>query len=170
MSSIGSHYSETRGGGEPPEKPLYEALERWFTAQGYKVASTTGEGMVILPTGPLLGISFLEPDIVAYKKETGGERLVVAEVKRNQMHLLDGIGRCEVFSTVTDFVYLALPKIMADRIGSEALFKAMKVGVLSVEEGNVDVKVKAEQNYLHQYNLRQTLLAMVKARLNIGEG
>ena len=84
------------------------------------MASTTGEGMVILPTGPLLGISFLEPDIVAYKKETGGERLVVAEVKRNQMNLLDGIGRSvKVFSTVTDFVYLALPKIMADRIGSE---------------------------------------------------
>lgn len=150
------------------EALLYEPIRNYLEEQGYKARIVGGTRSIVLATGPRLGVSSVEPDIVGYRKEQYSEVLTVVEVKTDPMYLFDGIGRCEVFKAIADFVYLALPDRIASQIGSNSLFEPMQVGVLSISpEHEVRVKVQPRQNLSHDYHLRQVMIAIVKSALEL---
>jgi hypothetical protein len=123
-------------------------------------------------TGPLLGVGYLEPDVIGYKKEGYEEYLTIIEAKADPMYIFDGLGRCYVYQTVADYVYLALPKKLAEKIGPGSFFeRELRIGILSVNKVNdkidVEVKIRAQKIYLHRHEMRMVLMDMVKAALNI---
>lgn len=150
------------------EALLYEPTRNWLEEQGYKAKVVGGTRSIILATGPRLGVSSVEPDVIGYKKEEYSEVLTVVEVKADPMYLFDGIGRCEVFKAIADFVYLALPERIASKIGINSLFEPMQIGVLSISsEHSVKIKVEAKKNYNQDYLLRPVMIAMVKSALEL---
>ena len=150
------------------ESELYEPVKRWLELQGYKTLITAGKRQIFVTTGSFLGVGLLEPDVVGYKKEDYSECLAVVEVKADPMYLFDGIGRCRVFQTVADYVYLALPQQFVDKIGSSSLYeKELKIGILSVGKDEIKEHSKADKVYSHRHELRTVLMSMVKAALNI---
>ena len=152
------------------EGEFYEPLKEWLESEGYRALITAGKRQVLLTTGSLLGvISYLEPDVVGYRREGYVEYLVIVEAKADPMHLLDGLGRCCVYQLVADYVYLALSKVLVDKIGPGSLYEELGVGVLSVSGKDVQVKVKAQEKYTQRYELRKVLMDIVKASLGIGE-
>ena len=153
---------------KPKEFMFYEPVKVWLEQEGYQARVVGGTRSISLPTGPRLGVSSIEPDVIGYKKEDYSELLALVEVKIDPMGLLDGIGRCEVFKVVADFVYLALHEDnIANKIGANSLYERMEVGVLSVSLGDVKVKTPAKRLYNQDHYLREVMLAMVKSALGI---
>lgn len=153
------------------ERSFYEPIKEWLESKEYRAVISGGKRRIYLPTGALLGVSFLEPDVIAYKEETRVDRLAIVEAKTDPMYLFDGLGRCFVYETVADYVYLAVPKDVAEEIGAGSLFEDLKVGILSVdpETRKVEEKVKAKELYPGRNDLRGILLKMVKSTLGIRE-
>lgn len=150
------------------ESLLYEPVRSWLEEQGYKAKVVGGTKSIVLATGPRLGVSSVEPDVIGYKKEDYSEVLTVVEVKADPMYLFDGIGRCEVFKSIANFVYLGLPEKIASKIGSNSLFEFMQIGVLSISsEHSVKIKVEARKNYNQDHFLRPVMIAMVKSALEL---
>ena len=113
-------------------------------------------------------MSFLEPDVIGYRKEKYGEKLVIVEVKADPMYLFDGIGRCRIFQLTSNYVYLALPSHLADKIGTKSLYEDLGIGVLSVDKyGVVEVKVEAKESHPYSTPIRDLFLAMVRSALGI---
>lgn len=150
------------------ESLLYEPVRNWLEEQGYKAKVVGGTRSIVLATGPRLGVSSIEPDVIGYKKEDYSEVLTVVEVKADPMYLFDGIGRCEVFKSIADFVYLGLSEQIASKIGSNSLFESMQIGILSISlEHGVKIKVEARKNYNQDYLTRPVMIAMVKSALEL---
>jgi hypothetical protein len=153
-------------GAKKKEEPLYEPVRRWLELKGFRALIPGKEKQIILPVGALLGVRSLEPDLVGYKKENY-DLLTVVEAKADKAGLFDGLGRCLVYQKVADFVYLALPRRIAEGIGENSLYKDFGIGILSVDGDRVEERVKAEQQYSHRSELREILLSMVKAALGV---
>ena len=150
------------------ESLLYEPVRNWLEEQGYKAKVVGGTRSIVLATGPRLGVSSIEPDVIGYKKEDYSEVLTVVEVKADPMYLFDGIGRCEVFKSIADFVYLGLPEKIASKIGSNSLFESMQLGILSISsEHSVKIKVEARKNYNQDYLMRPVMIAMIKSAFEL---
>jgi hypothetical protein len=159
------------------ERGFYEPVKAWLESRGYRTVITEGRKQIVLPTGTLLGVAFLEPDVIGYKRENG-DHLVIVETKADPMFLFDGLGRCFVYRTVADYVYLAIPRKIADRIGAGSLFEersgvGLGVGILAVdpETGEVEERVEAGEVDPRSWHgdLRKTLIGMVKSTLGIRE-
>jgi hypothetical protein len=146
------------------EEPLYEPVRRWLELKGFRALIPGKEKQIILPVGALLGVRSLEPDLVGYKRENY-DLLTVVEAKGDKAGLFDGLGRCLVYQKVADFVYLALPRRIAEGIGESSLYKDFGIGILLVDGDRVEERVKAEQQHSHRSELREILLSMVKAAL-----
>jgi len=94
---------------------------------------------------------------------------VIVETKADPMFLFDGLGRCFVYRTVADYVYLAVPRKIADRIGVGSLFEerfgvGLGVGVLAVDPETGEVDPRSWHG-----DLCKTLIGMVKSTLGIRE-
>jgi len=59
--------------------------------------------------------------------------LVIVEVKTDPIFFFDGLGRCFVYKTVANYVYLAVPKDIAEKIGTGSLFEERAGAGLGVE-------------------------------------
>jgi hypothetical protein len=79
------------------EESLYEPIKVWLESKGYKAIISGKKRQILFSTGPLLGVSFLEPDVIGYKKENYKDRLVIVEVKTDPIFFFDGLGRCFVY-------------------------------------------------------------------------
>jgi hypothetical protein len=156
---------------KPNERSFYEPIKEWLESKGYKAVISAGKRQIYLPTGALLGVSFLEPDVIGYKEEDNLNRLTIVEAKTDPMFLFDGLGRCFVYETVANHVYLAVPKDVAEKIGTRSLYEDLKVGVLAVdpETKEIEEKVKAKEIYPARHDLREILLKMLKSTLKIRE-
>jgi hypothetical protein len=158
------------------EESLYEPIKVWLESKGYKAIISGKKRQILLSTGPLLGVSFLEPDVIGYKKEDDKDRLVIVEVKTDPMFFFDGLGRCFVYKTVANHVYLAVPKDIAEKIGTDSLFEekegaGLGVGILAIDLGGnkVEVRVEAKETSGLRSDLRDILVKMVKSKLGIKE-
>jgi hypothetical protein len=158
------------------EKSFYEPIKIWLESKGYKAVISGGKRQILLPTGALLGVAFLEPDVIGYKKEDRKDLLAIVEAKTDPMFFFDGLGRCFVYKTVANYVYLATPKEVAEKIGTGSLFEeksgvGLGVGVLAVdpESKKVEVRVEAKEIYVWHDDLRDILVRMVKSMLGVRE-
>jgi hypothetical protein len=149
------------------EEQLYGPVKKWLELKEFRTLVPGKEKQIILPVGALLGVRSLEPDVVGYRKSDNWDLLVIVEAKADRVGLFDGLGRCLVYQKVADFVYLALPKRVAEGIGESSLYKDFGIGVLSVDGDRVEEKVKAGQQYSYRSELREILLSMVKAALGV---
>ncbi|MDT7886091.1 MAG: hypothetical protein RQ968_01805 [Thermoproteota archaeon] len=158
------------------EESLYEPIKVWLESKGYKAIISGKKGHILLPTGSLLGVKYLEPDVIGYKKEGYKDCLAIVEAKTDPALFFDGLGRCFVYKMVANYVYLALPKEIAEKIGTDSLFEekqgaGLGVGILAVDlEGNkVEVRVEAKETFGLRIDLRDILVKMVKSKLGIKE-
>ncbi|RSN78687.1 MAG: hypothetical protein DSO07_00805 [Thermoproteota archaeon] len=149
------------------EEQLYEPIRRWLELKEFRALIPGKEKQIVLPVGALFGVRSLEPDVVGYKKSNHRDLLTVVEAKADRVGLFDGLGRCLIYQKVADFVYLALPRRIAEGIGENSLYKDFGIGILSVDGDRVEERVKAEQQYSHRSELREILLSMVKAVLGV---
>jgi hypothetical protein len=162
---VGEGKAKGKEKGTKKEEPLYEPVRRWLELKGFRALIPGKEKQVVLPVGALLGVRSLEPDVVGYEKEQNF--LAVVEAKADRIGLFDGLGRCLVYQKVADFVYLALPRRIAEGVGENSLYKDFGIGVLSVDGDRVEERVEAGRQYSHRYELREVLLSMVKAALGV---
>jgi len=148
---------------------FYEPVAKWLKSQGYQVLIAAATVQVILPLGSLLGVQFLKPDIVGYKKDEYKEIIASVEIKIDPMQIYDGIGKCVILQQVSDYVYLALPEEYASKVGPGSFFEDLSIGLLGVQtDGQVTVHVEAKEVPPHKkYSLRQTFLGMVKSALGV---
>jgi hypothetical protein len=158
------------------ERSFYEPIRKWLESKGYNAVIEDRKRKILLSTGALLGIGTIEPDVVGYKKENYTEYLVIVEAKTDPMFLFDGLGRCFVYKTVANYVYLALPKEVAEKIGTGSLFEerygvGLGVGVIGVdpETKEVEERVEAKEITSWRNDLREALVGMVKSALGIKE-
>jgi len=160
------------------ERSFYEPIKVWLESKEYKVVITGGKKQIVLPTGALLGVAFLEPDVIGYRRGNYGDCLTIVEAKTDPMFFFDGLGRCFVYKTVANYVYLAIPREVAEKIGTDSLFEersgvGLGVGVLAVdpEAKKVEERVEAKEvsSYSWHNDLRKTLIGMVKSTLGIRE-
>jgi sRNA-binding carbon storage regulator CsrA len=86
------------------------------------------------------------------------------------------LGDASCIKTVANYVYLAVPKDIAEKIGTGSLFEeragaGLGVGILAVnlENKQVEVRVEAKEIYIWRSELRDALVRMVKSQLGIKE-
>jgi hypothetical protein len=127
------------------ESKLYEPIKAWFEKQGFTAEIAAGKSpKILIPIGNYLGVSYVEPDVVACKKNAVN-KIVTVEAKTDPMYIFDGLGRCVILKAIVDFAYLALPDYLATIVKDSTLFESIGVGLLSVSEtGNVEEIVKAK--------------------------
>jgi hypothetical protein len=112
---------------------FYSAIKEWLSKRGWKALISTEAGISV-PTGPYFPKVRIQPDIVAYKKEKYSEKILSVEVEISAERIYDGIGQCSVYQTMSNLVYLALPKHVCDTIQNIRLFKSMRIGLIEFSE------------------------------------
>jgi hypothetical protein len=113
-----------------PEKELYPAVLEWLEGNKYEGIVTGGRRVLSIPMVSYLpGKIFLEPDIVGLRELN---ELVAVEVKADPKAMLEGLGKCLVYSTAADKVYLALTDSLCQEIRSVKLFQSLRIGLLSL--------------------------------------
>lgn len=154
----------------PREASLYGHVSSWLKKQDYKNKTLISPDIPSIPTAARLGIQTIAPDVAAYKMENYSETLTLIEVKADSMYLIEGIGRCVIYKTIADYVYLALPERTASKIGSNSLYELWSIGILSVsDDGIVKEKVKAKKNTRpeSEFELRSVVLKNIRSVLGI---
>jgi hypothetical protein len=119
------------------EEDLYISVAYWLDEQAYQPVIAGGRRRLSIPLVSYLpGKLFLEPDVVGLRESS----LVAVEVKVDATQIIDGLGKCLVYSAAADKVYLALPQSLCDKITSRKLFEQLKLGLLSVTSDEVAIK------------------------------
>jgi hypothetical protein len=145
------------------EEVFYSPVVGWLEENGYKTTVFKEEFPVGIPTLSALGISFLYPCIVGYKKEDDTEVLTVVEVRTSKNLLFDAIGRCSVYRKMGAFSYLAVPKEIGGEITDTSFYRDLGIGLLVIDEKTVVEKVRAESQIPQREDMRKILLSMVKS-------
>ena len=150
------------------EYNLYNFIAEWLMGKDKENRVLISPDVPSIPTSSRLGIQTIAPDLAVYKKNSS-EKLTLIEVKADSMYLIEGIGRCEVYKLIADFVYLALPESIAKKIGSNSFYEYWHIGILSVsEKGDIEEIVEAKQNDIYKvFGLRSTLLENIKSALRV---
>ena len=158
---------------EPKDESFYyPAIKEWLTKEGWN-AIISSEAGVSIPTGPYFPKITIQPDILGYKKENSyREKTVSVEVKLSAQNIYEGIGQCSLYQTMSDFVYLALPKYVCDAIRNMKIFKTLRIGLLEFTEReplrkdmsrvSVDLKFEPEESYRKESTFYNQLLNILK--------
>ena len=131
-----------------------------------------GRDRNIYSNGPYFPKVTIQPDIVGYKKEEYSEKVLCVEVETSAQTIYQGIGQCAVYQTMSDYVYLALPKHVCDAIQSPRMFKTMRIGLLELTKREplrkemspvaVNLKFEPEESYRKESIFHQQLLNMLR--------
>lgn len=153
------------------EISYYPAIKEWLSKNGWN-AIISAEAGISIPTGPYFPRVTIQPDLVGYRKEGYTERTVCVEVKNSAEGIYQGIGQCAVYKTMSNFIYLALPKHVCDTIQNTKMFKSIGIGLLEFVEhepvrkqmGSVTVNIKFEcpENLLIERTFYDQLLNMAR--------
>lgn len=138
------------------ESRFYPAIKEWLSHEGWS-SVISAEAGISIPTGPYFPKITIQPDVLGVKTEGYRELIVAVEVESSAQTLYQGLGQCAVYLTMSDFVYLTLPKYVCDSIRNPLIFKQMKLGLLEYTEQEpmrkamspitVTEKFKAERNH-----------------------
>ena len=161
----------SKGNEKRDEKRFYPAVKDWLSKQGWNSVISTEAGISI-PTGPYFPKITIQPDVLGLKTEMYRQLIVAVELESSAQTLYQGLGQCALYLTMSDFVYLALPKYVCDSIRNPRIFKQMKLGLLEYSEHEpmrktmspitVTEKFKAEQNYSLDSAFHNQLSSMLK--------
>lgn len=153
------------------ESFYYPAIKEWLSKKGWN-AIISAEAGISIPTGPYFPKVAIQPDIVGYKKEEYSEKVLCVEVETSAQTIYQGIGQCAVYQTMSDYVYLALPKHVCDAVQSPRMFKTMRIGLLELTKREplrkemspvaVNLKFEPEESYRKESTFHQQLLNMLR--------
>ncbi len=161
--------------GRRKEELMYEPIAEWLGSAGFTPVITGGTGQVYLPTGSLLGVRFVEPDVVGYRGSGPGAEIAIVEAKGDPMYLFDGIGRCSIFRLIADLVYLAMPQDFASKVRPDTpILKELGIGLLSVSEKKAELLIESRKDERWYgdpslNNLRELLMRMVGVPSSVPE-
>lgn len=129
------------------KEQLYEPVRKWLASKGFRALVTHGRGELVLMLGPLLGGEVLEPDVAGLRRIEYLEESVVVEAEDDPKGIMEALGRCAIFKTYSNFVYLVLPDELAEGIRDPSLLQQLKVGLLVVSglRKKVNEVVKAKK-------------------------
>jgi hypothetical protein len=144
------------------EELFYSPVIEWLKDNGFRAIQFRDEFVVGIPSLSMLGIQFIKPCIVGYKKEDDTEVLAVVEVRDSKQLLFDAIGRCAIYRKMGAYSYIAVPKEIGDEITDTSLYRDLGIGLLVIEGKEVKEKVKAESQIPQREEMRNILLSMVK--------
>ena len=153
------------------ESFYYPAIKEWLSKEGWN-AVISAEAGISIPTGPYFPRVTIQPDLVGYKKEDYHERTVCVEVKTSAEGVYQGTGQCAVYKTMSNFIYLALPKHVCDTIQNIKMFKSMGIGLLEFVEHEpvrkemspitVNLKFECPENLSIERTFYDQLLNMIR--------
>lgn len=117
------------------QKRLHEPIIKWLESKGVRVLSES-ERFPVAIKDILSTQNYIFPDIIGVKETT---EVVVVEVETNLDKILEVMGKCMLWKTIANYVYVAYP---SESFRKFKVLEAFGIGLLSVSADAVSEVIK----------------------------
>ncbi len=127
---------------------LHQPIKKWLESKGFKVLPES-EKMAVMIKDVFPAQNYIQPDIIGIRKtpEVG-----VVEVETNLNKILEVMGKCMLWKTTANYVYIAYPKEKCLKLKVLGKFG---IGLLGVSKDGVEEIVKISPSEKSSYAPRR---------------